>query len=565
MNRMTAWLANLRIEAKCALAPALAIIGLVGVAAGSVVIFERLSQDFRSLNDNSFVGFARATQLDRAVLEANAELYVISSLAANSTETMQVAARTVAVLKRIDGLIQTARPVAEFAGNANDRQAILATITAYGTSARDMLEMAAVDSGVALVLMSTVQNNFGRLEGLLGALVEAVDRGRTATYQDALVSIATARASLMGGAILAALLATIAAIAAARAISRPVVAMTATMTRMAEGASEIEITGCELRNELGAMARALEVFKEHALERGRLLREQDADREARLSRSQILESSVKQFEREVAITLASFATAAAELDAAARSMFARAGETAKRSSAVVAVADQTSANVRTVTAAAEEMAGSIATIAARVARSSAIAQSAVGQAGRSNNAVASLAVAAQKIGEVVLLIRSIAGQTNLLALNATIEAARAGEHGKGFAVVASEVKLLAGQTGQATEEISSQIAAIQSATNAAVEAIGAIGATIAEIDQNSATIASAVEQQGAATREIAGSVQRASAGTEEMSASMVGMSRASDEVGAAAGHVLRSAGQLAGESATLKTRVEAFLATVSAA
>jgi methyl-accepting chemotaxis protein len=565
MNCMTAWLANLRIEAKSALAPALAIIGLIGVAAGSFVIFERLTQDFRSLNDNSFVGFAEATQLDRAVLEVNAELYVISSLAANSTETVQVAARAAAVLKRIDELVQAARPVAEFADNAVDRQAILATITAYGTSARDMLDMAAVDPGVALVLMSTVQNNFGQLEGLLGALVKMVDRGRTATYQDALVSIGTARASLIGGTILATLLAIIAAITAARAISRPVVALTATMTRMAEGASEIEITGCELRNELGAMARALEVFKDHALERGRLLREQDAEREARLARAQILEATVKEFEREVAMTLASFATAAAELDAAARSMSARAGETAERSSAVIAVADQTSSNVRTVTVAAEEMAGSIATIAGRVARSSAIAKSAVGQAGRSNDAVASLAAAAQKIGEVVMLIRSIAGQTNLLALNATIEAARAGEHGKGFAVVASEVKLLAGQTGRATEEISSLIAAIQSATYAAVEAIGAISATITEIDQISMTIASAVEQQSAATREITGSVQRASAGTLQMSASMVGMGRASDEAGAAAGQVLRSAGQLAGESATLKARVEAFLATVSAA
>ena len=151
-----------------------------------------------------------------------------------------------------------------------------------------------------------------------------------------------------------------------------------------------------------------------------------------------------------------------------------------------------------------------------------------------------------------MLIRNIAGQTNLLALNATIEAARAGEHGKGFAVVASAVKHLAGQTAQATEEISSQIAAIQSASSAAVTAIRAIGATITEISQISAGIAMAVEQQGISTREIAGNVHHAATGTQEMSASMSGMRRASEEVGAAAAHVLHSAGKLAGQSAALQ-------------
>jgi methyl-accepting chemotaxis protein len=157
------------------------------------------------------------------------------------------------------------------------------------------------------------------------------------------------------------------------------------------------------------------------------------------------------------------------------------------------------------------------------------------------------------------------GQTNMLALDVTIEAARAGEHGKGFAVVASEVKNLAGQTARATEEISSQIGAIQAASGTAVAAIREIGATIAEISQISAGIASAVGQQGQATREIAGNVQHAAAGTREMTGSMTGMSRASEDVGAAAAHVLHSAEQLAGESATLKARVESFLVAVSAA
>ena len=175
---MTAWFADLRIEAKSALAPALAILGLLSVAAGSMLVFERLTRDFRSLNETSFVRYTEATRLDRAVLEINAELYAISSLAANSTETAQVATRVAAVLKQTDALVVTANAVAGLADNAPDRQAIVATIAAYAKSARDMLDMTGVDSGMALLLMSTVQENFSKLEGLLTALVRAVDRGR---------------------------------------------------------------------------------------------------------------------------------------------------------------------------------------------------------------------------------------------------------------------------------------------------------------------------------------------------------------------------------------------------
>jgi len=562
---MGAWFANLRIGAKSMLAPAFGIIGLIVLAAGSVLVLGRLTQDFRSLNEVSFVRFADAAKLDRAVLRANAELYAISSLAANANDAKQLAARVAAVERRMDDLTRDASSVAGLASSASDGKAIVATLAAYRQSAHEMLDMTTTDAGMALLLMGGAQDNFAKLEGLLNALVEAVDHGRTETYQDALASIGTARASLIGAAILATLAAIVAAAMVTRAISRPVVALTAVMTRMAQGSSEAAIAGCERRNELGAMARALQVFNQNTIERAHLLREQEVEREARLARAQALEAGVKAFEREVAAILTTFATAAADLDDAARSMSSRAGETAEQSAAALAAANQTSTEVRSVTQAAEEIAASIAEIAGQVAHSSAIAQGAVAQARRSDDAVQSLAVAAQKIGQVVTLIQTVAGQTNLLALNATIEAARAGEHGKGFAVVAVEVKHLAGQTARATQEISSQIAAIQAATGAAVEAIRAIGATIVEIDQISASIAGAVEQQGAATRAIAGNVQHAASGTQVMSASMSGMSRASGDVGEAAARVLRSAGQLAGESATLKRRVESFLATVSAA
>jgi methyl-accepting chemotaxis protein len=559
---MMGWLADLRIGAKSALAPALAILGLIIVAAGSVLVFQLLTQDFRSLNETSFVRFAKATELDRAVLQAHAELYAISSLAANANDAAQVAARSAAVLQRLDEFIRTAGLVA---GDTDDVKAIVTTLAAYAKSAHDMLDMTKVDAGMALLLMGGVQDNFDKLEKLLNTLVQEADRSRASTYLSALASIDTARIGLIVAAAVSTLLALLAAAAATRAISRPVVTLTAVMTRLASGATDVVIGGCERRNEFGAMARALEVFKQNATERGRLLREQEAERDARLTRTQNLDTCIKAFEAEVATILATFAAAATELDAAAGSMSARAGETAARSSAALAIAGETSVDVQTVTEAAEKLSASIAEIAGQVARSSAVAHGAVEQAHSANGTVEGLAVAAQKIGDVVTLIRTIAGQTNLLALNATIEAARAGEHGKGFAVVASEVKHLAGQTARATEEISSHISAIQSASSAAVEVIRAIGATIAEISEISSTIARAVDQQGESTREIAGNVHHAATGTREMSASISGMSQASEEVGVAAAHVLHSADELAGQSGTLKQRVESFLAAVSAA
>ncbi len=559
---MFAWFANLRIGAKSALAPSLAIVGLIGVAAGSILVFHRLTQDFRSLNETSFVRFVQATELDRAVLRINAELYAIGSLAANANEAAQVAGVSP---RCCSGPMRSARAQARSPAAAMTARRSSRHSPPIVKTAREMLDMTAVDAGMALLLMGGVQDNFARLEGLLDAWVDAADRERARTYQDALSSIDTARLGLICGATLAMLLALAAALVATRALSRPVVALTAAMTRIASGASEIEIAGGERSNELGAMARALAVFKTNAIERDRLLREQAAEHDARLARSQTLDACVRVFEGEVAAILATFAAAAAELDDAAGSMSARAGETAQRSSAALTIAGQTSADVQTVTAAAEELSVSIAEIVGQVARASQVAQGAVDQAQLTNDTVGGLALAAQKIGEVVTLIQNIAGQTNLLALNATIEAARAGEQGKGFAVVASEVKSLAGQTARATDEISSQIGAIQSASSAAVESIRAIGATIAEISQISSAIARAVEQQGASTREIAGNVQHAAAGTREMSDSMSGMNQASEEVGEAAAHVLHSAGQLAGQSATLKQRVESFLAAVSAA
>jgi methyl-accepting chemotaxis protein len=351
-----------------------------------------------------------------------------------------------------------------------------------------------------------------------------------------------------------------------RSIIRPVAGMTAAMGKIADGDNAVEIPSRGNTDEIGAMARALEVLKQASIERVRLREEQQRREEAATAeRRQSMIALADDFERSVGGIVQVVATAASQMQGSAHAMTGTAEAVTRRAAAVSAASTQASANVQTVASATEELTASIGEIGQQVERSSQIAARAVEDARRTDTTVESLAKAADKIGEVVGLIQNIAAQTNLLALNATIEAARAGDAGKGFAVVASEVKSLANQTAQATEEIAAQIGAIQATTGEAVTAIRAIGATIGEMNQISAGIAAAVEQQGAATRDIAGNVHQAARGTDEVSTNIAGVSQASGEVGSAAGQVLAAAEELARQSDRLKDEMANFLRTVRGA
>jgi Methyl-accepting chemotaxis protein len=265
------------------------------------------------------------------------------------------------------------------------------------------------------------------------------------------------------------------------------------------------------------------------------------------------------FERDVQAIVSHVAEAATQMENSARTMAANAEETSVQSTTVAAAAEEATTNIQTVAAAAEELHSSISEISRQVSQSAAIASGAMDEASRANDMVQSLAEAAGKIGQVVKLINDIASQTNLLALNATIEAARAGDAGKGFAVVANEVKSLANQTAKATEEIASQIAAVQNATRDAVGAIGGIATTIGEINEIAGSIATSVEEQGAATQEIARNVQQAALGTQEVTGTIARVSTAAFETGNAARDVLDSAVSLTGNATQLTGEVDRFV------
>ncbi|WP_262032532.1 methyl-accepting chemotaxis protein [Microvirga sp. Mcv34] len=348
-------------------------------------------------------------------------------------------------------------------------------------------------------------------------------------------------------------------------VARPLNGVAGSMNRLAGGDLSVTVSGTERKDEVGALARSLQVFKDNAVEARRLAAAQEAENQAKMRRAEVLDQLTKRFELNVSALTQGLSSAATEMEATAQSMTAIAGQTTHQSVAVASVAQQTSANVQTVAAATEELSISIREIAGQVAQSSQIAERAVEGAQRTNGTVQELASMADKIGDVVQLINTIAGQTNLLALNATIEAARAGEAGKGFAVVATEVKELASQTAKATDEISAQIASVQQATQHTVAAIQEIARTITEMSQISVSIAAAMEEQGAATAEIARNVQEAARGTETVTGNIVDVQHGAGETGSAASQVLGAAQELSRHSHDLGREVATFLQDVKAA
>ncbi|MET3842770.1 cache domain-containing protein [Bradyrhizobium sp. OAE829] len=351
-----------------------------------------------------------------------------------------------------------------------------------------------------------------------------------------------------------------------RSVTRPLTTITDLTDRLASGDTAFEVPYTQRKDEVGALAKSLRVFKDNAeavtkmhAEQAQLKTEADAEK-----RKSMMDLASK-FEASVQAVVGDVIKDASEMQGTAQGMSHTASQASDRSKAVAMASQEASSNVQTVASAAEELSASISEITQRVGHAAQIADKAAADGQRTNETVQGLAIAAHKIGEVIGLINDIASQTNLLALNATIEAARAGEAGKGFAVVASEVKSLASQTAKATEEISAQINAIQAETQQVVENIQSIRATIMEVNEISSSIAAAVEQQGAATQEIASSVQKAAAGTNQVSQNITDVTTATTETGEKAQMVLQSSDRLGRKLKALQDEVSSFLAGVRAA
>ncbi|HZH27545.1 MAG TPA: methyl-accepting chemotaxis protein [Azospirillaceae bacterium] len=576
-------LSDWRISAKVLLAPALGLAALLGIAGyGSHVLYGE-QRVLDALVADVFEDARAVSEFQGRLSGLHADLYRVLGVAANYSDLSALkkdADTASARLNELEAAIGQIRAVAhnpDVAGvfglpartQAGDAQkeleAVQAELAAYKAGVIQVTDILTADAGVAMILMSSAEDAYAVL---LKRLVELERRTQDLSREASSAAqkgLSGATVTFFALAFLGVIFTSALTLFAARAISRPVVRLTGAMQELAGGTIDIAVPFAERADEIGAMARALAVFRDGATERQRLEAAQAEERRAKEERARAIDGLLRAFDGKVSDALAEVTAAGEQMRQAAERMAQVALVTDEQSRAAAAASEATSGNVQTVAAATEELSSSIQEIGQRVTHSTQIAQRAVGEAEGAEGTVRSLAHSANRIGEVVDLIQSIAGQTNLLALNATIEAARAGEAGKGFAVVASEVKNLAAQTAKATEEIQQQIDGVRGETGRAVAAIREIGGTIARISEITTGVAAAVEEQAAATSEIARNTQQAAAGTTEVAQNITGVTQAAQETGAAAAQMLDAAGGLAEQAQALKVAVERYVADNKAA
>lgn len=564
---MLGWMKNLGLSWKIQFGPGVLVVALIGVGMYALHTLKANEQSAADLIAGPMRRSELANDLTTSLWTAQAQLYRLAATAATEKDDAKIQKFAKDAAAASDKLLESLRAL-ETSGSLN--QEVFAKLKAaaggYVKQSKTAIEMTD-DSGSGIQFIKSAERQFGQVQTLADNLIAGASESRDLAIARSQERLEQEQLTLDALLVVGAISGVLFAFMVGRSISRPVVAMASAMRRLGAGDFSVQLPGLARGDEIGQMARAIEDFKVEAVNRA----EQDvADREAKNRelaevRKSELHSLAETFEGAVGAIIQHVGLASSDLETSA-AVLAKSSVATQELSAVVANAsEETSSNVQSVASATEEMVASVTEIGRQVQDSNDIASEAVSQAKRTDARMSELSAAADRIGDVTMLITSIASQTNLLALNATIEAARAGEAGRGFAVVAQEVKTLAAQTTKATEEISSQIAAMQSATQESVVAIKEIGGTISRLSEIASTIAASIEQQGAATREITVNVQQAALGTSRVAGSIADVHRGAGETESASAQVLTAAQMLANENKHLKLEVEKFLATVRAA
>jgi methyl-accepting chemotaxis protein len=560
-------LLRLKITAKLASVVAAALVALCVMGAIAVLASWQLEYSAHELEAETAQFLS--TQMEVAVAVESAIGEVHSAPSELDLDKMKVKEeRLKAALGTADRALQQTLAVTVAPDVLASGKEIVSAIANFSQASAKVFYFAgAFDQPNALAtLANAVAPAEASLHAALGHFRTAADASSAAREAAIAATTRAVTAIVVGLAVfLVAGLAALAYAIVSRGVVRPLIAIKGVMMRLSTGDRSIDVPYLARLDEIGDMAKAMQVFKEACMDRDRLAGEHEAEQQVKERRANTLETLIRGFETSVGGIVNVVSSAANELEFAASTLTQTADTTQQLSATVANASEEASSNVQSVATATEEMNTSVGEIARQVHESSRIAGEAVAQAQQTDRRIAELSHAAQRIGDVVKLITAIAEQTNLLALNATIEAARAGEAGRGFAVVAQEVKALAAQTAKATDEIGTQIAGMQTATRDSVADIKEIGATIGRISGIVSAIATAVEEQGVTTQEIARNVQKAAHGTSQVATNIGEVSKGAGETGSASAQVLASARSLSGEGSRLKAEVEKFLATVRAA
>ncbi|MBI2235785.1 MAG: HAMP domain-containing protein [Magnetospirillum sp.] len=557
--------ADTRIAVKVLLAPAVLFASMLVLAATFLSGMSRQSAALEELYNVSFTRSNFAAHVDQLSTAIQSNTYRLIGWYADRTDK----AKTQALDKQIRGDIKQLNALlGEYGKNVksddetNLVNAIQDGFKEFSFSVDSALDLASSDHFTALALMNNAEDTSAALAMAVSAFTAFAEQRTEMVHRQAVDAEASARLGYF--ATLAAFLALGGAVVAlaTRMISRPVQGLTSAMGRLAAGETAIEIPSRNSRDEIGDMARTVEVFRDNMLKAARLEAEQEAQHRQQAATAARRDSLTEAFNATMDHTLETVLATVRQVHGAAETLRGNAERTSERGAAVAAAAQQSAGNVDTVAGATDDLGRLIGEIGLHVSTTVAVAADAVGGIRSANQTMSGLEEAARRIGEIVTLINAIAGQTNLLALNATIEAARAGEAGKGFAVVASEVKNLATQTARATDEISSHIAGIQNITRDAATTIRTVGETVERMGGVIETISQAMGQQAAATHDIVANVRHAAAGTGEIMHSIGEVSQAAAATGEMATGMFKTADELLSEAESLRREFSTFVAAV---
>lgn len=564
---MIGWIKNFGLSWKVQLGPGFLIIALIGIGTYSLHMLQINQQSASDLIAGPMRRSELANDLTSTLWTAHANLYRLAATAASEKDDQKIQQFAKDATSASNKVTEALKAL-EASGSVKPEvfAKLKTAVSGYVKQSKTAVEMTD-DSGSGLQFIKGAERQFKQVETLTDDLITDSADSRNLEIARSQMRLEQQQLTLEVVLAVVAVLGVLFSFIIGRSISRPVVAMSAAMRRLAVGDFSVQLPGLDRRDEVGQMARAVEEFKVQAVAKAeRDLAEREAkNRELSAARKAELHDLAENFEGAVGKIIEHVNSASNDLETSAVVLTKSSVATQELSAVVASASEETSSNVQSVASATEEMAASVTEIGRQVRDSNEIAAEAVVQAQRTDTRMSELSVAASRIGDVTMLITTIASQTNLLALNATIEAARAGDAGRGFAIVAQEVKALAAQTTKATDEISTQIAAMQSATQESVLAIKEIGGTISRLSEIASTIAASVEQQGAATREITINVQQAAIGTSRVASSIADVHRGAGDTGSASSQVLSAAQLLSNENKRLKAEVARFLETVRAA